>query len=348
MQPLKIYGKTNTVVAEEVSLMKNESIINLLRPFDLNSYEAKSYLALLQKENLAVTDVAKISGVPRGRVYEVLKGLHEKGLCNLLPGNAKKYRAVNPEVLKKQIKQKIIDNEKEIENKKQKYISELERRKKEFEMEIEKKKRVFETQIDRKRLELIKLKESTNKTVETLNEVYKEGREDNNPLEYIEIMKDSNQAQRRFIELSENCNKEILVFSKKGLEGTYNRREENMERRLKAFDKGIRVKCIYDLWIDESVNKLMFDEIDVFIKAGEEARIYHNDLPLQMAIFDSKIVMFRLIDPSTGIRTSTSQIIEHPAMARGLIMLFESIWTQSEDYKSFISKYRENESNKTL
>ena len=327
--------------------MEKESIIKLLKPFDLNSYEAKSYLALLQKDNLSAVEVAKISGVPRGRVYEVLTGLHDKGLCNLLPGDAKKYRAVNPEVLQRQIGQKIKDNEEDIKDKRREFISELERRKKEFEIEIEQKKRTFESQIDRKKLELVRLKENTDETVEILNKVYKEGRDNNDPVNYIEIMKEVCQIQKRFVELSQSAKKEILVFGKRSSHGPIEEvnphLEEETQHSLQVFKRGVRVKCVYDLWPDENDMKKLLENINIYVNAGEEARIYYDDLPLQMAIFDRRTVMFSLLDPNTLQRTSTVQIITHPAMAGGLIMLFDSIWDQSEDYESFMAKYRKKE-----
>jgi sugar-specific transcriptional regulator TrmB len=327
--------------------MENESILKLLKSFNLNSYEAKSYLALLQKGELTAIDVAKLSGVPRGRVYEVLSNLYNKGLCNIVSGMTKKYKAVSPKVFERKVERKIRNSEKEIEVKRQKFNTELDSKKREYEIQIrhgiekkiEKKKRAFESQIDMKKLELVKLKENTDETVEMLNKVYNEGRSDNNPLEYIEIMKDEEQIQERFIQLSEGAKEEILVLCKRSPNGPRDNRGKNRERSLSVFNKGVKVKCIYELWPDKSINKSLLEEMVIYVKAGEEARIYHDDLPLQMAVFDSRTVMFHLIDPNTGMRTSTVQVIEHPAMARGLIMLFNSIWEQSEDFMAFLEKF---------
>lgn len=327
--------------------MENELIVKLLKPFNLNSYEAKSYLALLRKESLTATEVAKISGVPRGRVYEVLNNLHDKGLCNLVSGAIKKYRAVNPEVFQRKIEQKVQIAKKEVEENKKEFNSELERKKQEFELNIENKKKKFENQLERKKLELIRMRESTNETVEILSEVYKKGRNKSDSMDYIEIMKDPSQIQKRFVELSESAEQEILVLSKRSQTQHFQEAGdiETIDRRTEIFEKKVKVRCVYDIWPDDNDNKMLFESIELFSKAGEEARIVDN-LPMKLAIFDSKIVMFALvemIEPMTGRKSSTVQVIEHPDMVESLKMLFESIWQQAKDYKLYFEKYRKKE-----
>lgn len=51
----------------------------LLQELNFTEYEAKAYLALLQKSPLSGYAVALNSGVPRSKIYEVLNGMEERG-----------------------------------------------------------------------------------------------------------------------------------------------------------------------------------------------------------------------------------------------------------------------------
>ena len=63
----------------------------------LPSYEAKAYLALTRRDTSTAAQVARLSGVPRQRIYDVLASLVEKGLASARPGKVVKYAATAPE-----------------------------------------------------------------------------------------------------------------------------------------------------------------------------------------------------------------------------------------------------------
>lgn len=54
-------------------------VLKLLQELDFTEYEAKAYLALLQRSPLSGYAVALNSGVPRSKIYEVLGGMEERG-----------------------------------------------------------------------------------------------------------------------------------------------------------------------------------------------------------------------------------------------------------------------------
>src|SRR4051794_23128987 len=62
----------------------------------LTGYEARVYLALLARDRFTAAQLARESGVPRQRVYDVLAGLTERGLVRVLPGGTTRYTAVEP------------------------------------------------------------------------------------------------------------------------------------------------------------------------------------------------------------------------------------------------------------
>jgi sugar-specific transcriptional regulator TrmB len=64
----------------------------------LTTYEAKAYAALVRRDSFTAAQVARQSGLPRQRIYDVLSSLVEKGLASTRPGSAVKYSAINPEL----------------------------------------------------------------------------------------------------------------------------------------------------------------------------------------------------------------------------------------------------------
>ena len=73
-------------------------VIEKLVSLGLTSYEAKAYLALIRRDSFTAAQVARQSGLPRQRIYDVLGGLVEKGLAVDAAGNVVKYAATPPEV----------------------------------------------------------------------------------------------------------------------------------------------------------------------------------------------------------------------------------------------------------
>jgi len=68
-----------------------------LQRLGLTSYEARAYLALLRRDSSTAAETARLAGLPRQRVYDVLSSLVEKGLASTRPGKAVKYAATPPD-----------------------------------------------------------------------------------------------------------------------------------------------------------------------------------------------------------------------------------------------------------
>ena len=70
-----------------------------LRDLGLSSYEDKAYRSLLGLGPVSAMDLAESSGVPEGRVYDVLDSLETRGLVRSQShSRPKQYLAVEPEV----------------------------------------------------------------------------------------------------------------------------------------------------------------------------------------------------------------------------------------------------------
>lgn len=73
-----------------------DSLIEQLQPLGLTQYEARAFVALIQRGLSTAYQVSKDSGVPRARIYDVLDGLTNEGLVmvSTTPTDTKKYQAV--------------------------------------------------------------------------------------------------------------------------------------------------------------------------------------------------------------------------------------------------------------
>jgi HTH-type transcriptional regulator, sugar sensing transcriptional regulator len=63
----------------------------------LNTYEAGAYVALTRRGRATGAEVARLAGLPRQRIYDVLDGLVGRGLATVEPGRPASYAAVDPE-----------------------------------------------------------------------------------------------------------------------------------------------------------------------------------------------------------------------------------------------------------
>lgn len=78
--------------------MKLETI-KALQDLGFSEYEAKAYLALLEKSPLSGYAAALTSGVPRSKIYGVLSGLAERGEVIMSHGTPDLYSPLPPEEL---------------------------------------------------------------------------------------------------------------------------------------------------------------------------------------------------------------------------------------------------------
>ncbi|HWK22843.1 MAG TPA: TrmB family transcriptional regulator [Ureibacillus sp.] len=87
-----------------------ENILEVLKNLSFTEYEAKAYLTLLEESPLTGYAVAKNSGVPRSRIYEVLDSLTIRGDILVSPGNTPQYTPVPAKELIKSRRLKAKEN----------------------------------------------------------------------------------------------------------------------------------------------------------------------------------------------------------------------------------------------
>lgn len=273
--------------------MEKETVEEIQK-LGLNNYEAKIYLALLARDTLSVSEIARLSRVPRVRTYDILEKLVSRGLASLKPGKFMRYSAVDLDFLKS------------------KFIEQINQRYSEEKSHIEK--------------VTLKLRKQLEPTLEKRNSHI------NNPFDYIEIIKDPYRIHRKFIELARTAQKEILVFVKPPYttppKDTLKERDKCASTMV---NKGITIRNL--VMIPQSKEEIEWQchELRIAVKAGEQIRVIRN-LPIKMALFDEKIVMLPLEDPVSTGTSFTTQIIEHAPLAQALKLTFETLWQQAEDY----------------
>lgn len=273
-------------------VVMEKKLLEDIQRLGLNTYEAKVYLALLERDSLSVGEVSKISQVPRARAYDILDSLAADGLAVLKPGRYKRYSAADPDSFHERL---LSQNEKRY---------------------SEQKKIIERATLTLKR----KFESGTNNRGLSFD-----------PLEYVEIIKNPYQIHKRFMELVGEAAREILIFTKPPYSGPRERLEEQTEQQVELLRQGMSIRSIYEIPTDEKELEWWFRDIDAAAGHGEEARVI-EELPMKMAIFDEKIVMIPLEDPISVATSFTAQIVAHRALARGLKILFETLWAQARDY----------------
>ncbi len=90
----------------------NQNLGEFLGRLGLTEYEAKTLSTLFALQEAETPEVARVSQVPKTRVYDVLDGLVEKGLVVKIFSRPKRYRCLKPtEVFQKLIQEKQTELE---------------------------------------------------------------------------------------------------------------------------------------------------------------------------------------------------------------------------------------------
>ena len=287
--------------------MANPIIIKKFKELGLSPYEAKSYLSLLEKDTLTVSEIARLAKIPRANAYEALEKLLAKGFCVSKPGKVRQYSALDPAQLEEKSVM-VLDQ-------------------------------VFEGKLNKlyeKQDEILAEKKEARKRLSELSRelspLYNNSRSNETPMDFIEIIKDSYQIGAKFNELVSQSKNEVLVFSKppysvarKGLD------EQSRIQRQKRKKENVKTRSIHEIPRDQEELSWLYQ---TFLSHDEGQRLTRviAELPMKMAIFDEEIVLLPLEDLISSGNLFTAQIIRHPALAKSLKITFETLWEQAEDY----------------
>ncbi len=169
------------------------------------------------------------------------------------------------------------------------------------------------------RQDLAELERDASDMVAKMMSAWQDGQAHTDPLEYIEVLRDTRAINERFAELQASVKREILVFTKPPYATPP---QENVEGQQVA--RSHKACSVYELSAFD--DPAFVTGIRAFLAAGEEARFVPH-LPLKLVIIDETIVMFGMQDPVAGSADLTIVVVEHPSLAKTLKLSFDAVWS---------------------
>lgn len=261
----------------------------------LTEREAKVYITMLSKKGFTTLELQNAVDIPRTKMYEVLQKMISRGICTVRAiGKVKYYEAVEPKIAFK----RVIDD----------YRSDCE-------AEFEKKKSSVESIID------------------IFTPVFAKGKDVMYPLDFVEIFKDKEQIQAKYIQAVNDCNIDLLTFNK----GPYvcdsaGRLKEQEEAEANLIKRNVICGNIFEKeelknydWLMNYVNS----QSDLY---RQQARVT-DKLPIKMMVFDEQKVFFPLVQSSGELNSITMIFIEHKEFAIACKMLFNFLWDNAKPIK---------------
>lgn len=85
-----------------------EEIVEGLRKLGLTEYEAKAYATLVGTGEATAREVHELCGVPRTRIYDILRDLANKGFVEFVQGSPTYYRAVEPDRVMERLRDELV------------------------------------------------------------------------------------------------------------------------------------------------------------------------------------------------------------------------------------------------
>ncbi len=265
----------------------------MLKDLGLNSYEANVYMEIIKRGIIDANTLYKESGVPFGRIYEIINHLVAKGLVDVQDSRPKKYRA---KPLKTAMKSLIEDKKKKMDE--------------EYENTL-KTASILEDRFSK--LTYIKPEEKSFWTV-----AVGEG-------QVVEMTKESiREAEKEFCQLLDSR----YDLNKRAEAGDIIRDEF-----VSAIKKGIKVYVIAPKSFkglkrpEKFLAKLSTEE-----KKKLKIRILDVDFQ-KFNIIDSKQVIFKIMDPADSMKDMISIKIFDEKVAKILRKKFDEFFSQGEEVK---------------
>ena len=141
----------------------------------------------------------------------------------------------------------------------------------------------------------------------------------------IEVLRSGPSISERYDRLQLEADRSIDVLVK--APAVLTRRGNPAE--IKSLKRRVRNRGLYE------EQALSAPEIEPYLSkwvaAGEQIRIYRNELPIKMALIDRRAALLALPTPGRA-SNYTAIIVRHASVGMALGMLFDNLWDQSEPY----------------
>lgn len=256
--------------------------------------EIKVYLALLKKKKCSPSEVAKISGLKRTKVYDLLTSLEKKGACILLQSTHKTYEPVDPALLMEKV---------------------------------------------RKRFSLVTV--NISEVFDELSKLYANPYDANDMVDYVEVLSDQILIIKKFINLFELAEEEILISSTgesfmdeladKDRELAKSLNEEYSRLYIEAVRKGVRIHGIFgqkdlERGVLEQENKQLLEFENYDMRVVEK-------IPCKMALFDGEHIAIGLRGIRAGKYGFNTIYLREKGLGSYLRTSFYSYWEKGISVK---------------
>lgn len=276
-------------------LNEHRNQIKKFQELGLTERESKVYITLLSKKSFTSSELQKIAGIPRTKIYEVLFKMVDKGLCvERRIGKVKYYEAIEP----KKALHKMLDEYKT-----------------NYHAELEKKNELADN--------LTKL----------FNPVFEKNKTFINPLEFVEVVKDKEQAQKKILEAFREAKSEVLFLIKGPYVCDTNMRaNEQLKEERNMLKRGVKCRKIYESHeLDEA--GALITQFKSLAKLGSQLKTIET-IPIKMVVIDERLVIFPLQDTLSSINELTIISIEHKEMVHACRILFTFLWSEARPMKN--------------
>lgn len=275
--------------------------VNLVE-LGMTEREAKLYIAMLSRTESTPAELHRLSGIVRNKTYETLEQMVQRGFCvERREGRKKFYRTIPPGTLRDALRRQ-------------------------WQQEMEQK---------------VSTLEAKEGLFSQLEKLATESNEQDQILDKIEIIRNSNHINARLIELARTTQQEMLSFSRSPYVSNQSPsfRDEQNRVQADALARGVKQKSLY-MYEKETWDWLPDMVIDRCESEGEDARIA-DYLPLKMIIFDKKTVVMHMPSfPGEAITDFTVLVIDDPGFVSMCLMNFDFIWQQSKPYEMWKAEHQ--------
>jgi HTH-type transcriptional regulator, sugar sensing transcriptional regulator len=257
----------------------------------LTERETKVYITLLSKKTFTSSELQKSANIPRTKIYEVLLKMVERGICiERRIGKIKYYEAIEP----KRALHKVLEDYKN-----------------NFQYELEKKKEITES------------------LAGVFNPIYQRNKNFISPLEFVEVIKDKDLAQRKILDAFKSVKTELLSLIKGPYVcNTNSRVNQQVKEEKNLLKRGAVCKKIYESG-ELMEHTTLIEQFKPLARLGSQLRMIEH-IPIKMVVFDERKVIFPLQDIIKNPDELTIILIEHKEMVSACRILFNFLWSNSK------------------
>jgi len=166
----------------------------------------------------------------------------------------------------------------------------------------------------------------------SLQELYSNNINKNNPLDFLQVLSSRNSIISRIETLESEAKKIVLAFNKPPYAmniGSSNISQVSKEIRKpekESIERGVTFLSLYEIEPDDIPS--FIQKLQYFEKTGEQVRI-STYLPFKMFIFDNQTLMLALKNEADVSLSFTTMIFEHSDFAQAMSGIFEIYWKKA-------------------